>query len=181
MSNRLTFSLFIWATRSRTQGVAGCWLEIKQNRELIGAKAVESANLWHAQKQARKTSCLNRIAERIKRAGILWKGLGRWENLKRPHCREEAKNVNDVDKRFIITLANGGDMVPHTESLNGIGCGHSVKVVWKLETGKVLGVFAKCPFGVPGSYQLSKLDWYPPPDPITVKFSFSLGLLAVTD
>lgn len=77
MGNKLTLGLFIWAARSKTQGVAGFWLEIKQNRELIGAEAVESASPGHAWVQARKASSLDSVAERMKRARIAWTGLGR--------------------------------------------------------------------------------------------------------
>lgn len=39
---------------SKTQEAAGHWLEIKQNKELIGTKAVQSANLYQSWEQARK-------------------------------------------------------------------------------------------------------------------------------
>lgn len=77
MGNKLTLGLFIWATRNTTQGVPGFWLAIKQNRELIGAKAVESASPGHAWERARKARSLDSVAERNKTARIVWTGLGR--------------------------------------------------------------------------------------------------------
>lgn len=166
MSNKLTFSLFIWVTRNKTQGVAGCWLDVKQNKELIKVKAVGSASLWHVRKQARKASCLDCIVGRMKRAGIVIKGLGdkkAWMNNTVERLWNAVMLIKDEWSPQLVVVA----WFP-AESLEGPGCGPSVRVsevVRRLEAGEVLWVFVKCLFRGPGSCQVTKLWWCPIPDP----------------
>lgn len=95
MSNKLTFGLFIGATGSNTQGVAGFWLEIKQNRERVGAKAVrvpvcvvpgsrqEKPEAWAAGGNNEKSrGCVNRAGEIRKPENSTLQGNGSTPELR---------------------------------------------------------------------------------------------------